>query len=96
MVQNKKTGSIKEAPKPPFIVAYSGFVNDEVRKKGKEAGFDLVIEAPLTQEKIEVILKILKKSIRKFETSLMNGHKGYNKIPDLSLEESKNDSGSKN
>jgi hypothetical protein len=49
----------------------------------------MVIEAPLTQLKIEEILKIIKNSAKNHQTSsLLNGHKGYNKIPDLSLEES--------
>ena len=44
----------------PLIIAYSGFVDDMIRKNGKEAGFDEVIEAPLTQEKINGIVKKIK------------------------------------
>jgi hypothetical protein len=36
----------------PLMIAYSGLVNDDVRKKAKEAGFKVVIEAPLTVHKI--------------------------------------------
>ena len=51
----------------PLMVAYSGLVNKEVEERAKEAGFDLVIESPLTVEKIKNIVfggiedKILKK-----------------------------------
>lgn len=85
------TGSLKEAPKKPLLVAYSGFVDDDIRQKGKEAGFDIVIEAPLTQEKIKEVLKVLNNKAKHLTMSLIKGHKGYNKIPELNLEESKED-----
>ena len=37
----------------PLMVAYSGLVNDDVRKKCKEAGFKVVIESPLTTDHIK-------------------------------------------
>ena len=37
----------------PLMVAYSGLVNEEVRKNAKEAGFKVVIESPLTVERIK-------------------------------------------
>jgi hypothetical protein len=42
----------------PLMVAYSGLVNKDVEKMAKEAGFDLIIESPLTVEKItEIVLR---------------------------------------
>ena len=35
------------------MVAYSALVNDEVREKCKDAGFNVVIETPLTVTKIQ-------------------------------------------
>ena len=35
------------------MVAYSGLVNEEVRKNAKDAGFKVVIESPLTIDKIK-------------------------------------------
>lgn len=44
----------------PIMIAYSGFVNDEIRKQGKDSGFQIVIEAPLSQQKItELIIPLL-------------------------------------
>ena len=37
----------------PLMIAYSGLVNDDVRKKAKSAGFKVVIESPLTVQKIQ-------------------------------------------
>ena len=37
----------------PLMVAYSGLVNEEVRKNAKEAGFKVVIESPLTVDRIK-------------------------------------------
>lgn len=37
----------------PLMVAYSSLVNDDVREKGKKAGFEVVIESPLTVAKIK-------------------------------------------
>ena len=34
-------------------IAYSGFVDEAVRLRAFESGFDMVLEAPLTQEKIK-------------------------------------------
>lgn len=39
---------IEEMVKQPLMIAYSGHVDDNVRKKAKEAGFQVVIENPLT------------------------------------------------
>jgi hypothetical protein len=39
---------IEEMVKHPLMIAYSGHVDDNVRKKAKEAGFQVVIENPLT------------------------------------------------
>ena len=36
----------------PLMIAYSGLVNNDVRKHAREAGFKIVIEAPLTVQKI--------------------------------------------
>ena len=36
----------------PLMVAYSGLVNEEVRENAKEAGFKVVIESPLTVDRI--------------------------------------------
>ena len=48
---------IEDMATQPLMVAFSGLVNDEVRKDAKEAGFDLVIESPLSVQKVnEVIL----------------------------------------
>lgn len=38
------------------MIAYSGYVDDEVRMKAKAAGFMLVIEAPVTQSKIQELI----------------------------------------
>ena len=35
------------------MIAYSGLVNDDVRKQAKAAGFKVVIESPLTVQKIQ-------------------------------------------
>ena len=40
----------------PLMVAYSGLVNDDVRKKCYEAGFKVVIESPLTTGHIKDII----------------------------------------
>jgi hypothetical protein len=40
----------------PLMVAYSGLVNDDVRRKCKEAGFKVVIESPLTTGHIKDII----------------------------------------
>ena len=37
----------------PLMVAYSGLVNDDVRKNAKEAGFKVVLESPLTVDMIK-------------------------------------------
>ena len=37
----------------PLMVAYSGLVNDDVRKKAEEAGFNIVLENPLTADMIK-------------------------------------------
>jgi hypothetical protein len=43
------------------MVAFSGLVNDDVRKSAKEAGFEVVIESPLSVQKInEMIISKIK------------------------------------
>ena len=37
----------------PLMIAYSGHVDDEVRQKCKEAGFKVVIDSPLTVQKVQ-------------------------------------------
>jgi CheY-like chemotaxis protein len=44
---------IEEMFTQPLMIAYSGLVNDEVRQKAKLQGFDVVIDAPLTVDKIQ-------------------------------------------
>jgi len=45
----------------PIMIAYSGLVNQDVRQRCEEAGFQLAIENPLTTQKIyELILPLLK------------------------------------
>ena len=62
--QDQETELIKQVSMPvssiidgkftqPLMVAYSGLVNDEVRKNAKEAGFKVVIESPLTIDRIK-------------------------------------------
>jgi hypothetical protein len=33
----------------PLMIAYSGFVDENVQKLAKDAGFSLIIEAPVSQ-----------------------------------------------
>ena len=42
----------------PLIVAFSAFVDDRVRERAKEAGFDLVIESPLTSQKYYDLISV--------------------------------------
>lgn len=37
----------------PIMIAYSGLVNADIRKRCQTAGFQLVIENPLTVQKIQ-------------------------------------------
>ena len=43
---------IEDMATRPLMVAYSALVNDDVCKSAKEAGFDIVIENPITVDKI--------------------------------------------
>ena len=44
----------------PIMVAYSGLVNQDVRQQCEKAGFQLVIENPLTTQKIvDMIIPLL-------------------------------------
>jgi hypothetical protein len=54
-IQEKKN-IIKDIFTQPLIVAFSGFVNEEVKRKAKSVGFNLVIEAPLDVPKIREII----------------------------------------
>ena len=66
------------------MIACSGFVNDSIRTKAWQSGFDLVIELPLTQVKIQdEILKRL--SIKKVFSESVEG----DQISGLGLEEDK-------
>ena len=64
---------VKDVSATPVIIAYSGFVDNDARKKGKDAGFAFVIESPLTQEKLkDFVLPILerrKNNLRKLTES---------------------------
>lgn len=42
--------------KIPMILAFSGFVNEEIRQKAYKFGFLEIIEAPLSQDKIKDII----------------------------------------
>ena len=53
---NRSSSSLLEKEERPFIVAVSAFVNADVLKDTKEAGFDLVIEGPFTFQKIDEVL----------------------------------------
>ena len=44
---------IQDMYSQPLMVAYSSLVNDDVRKKCKEAGFQVVIENPLNVKDIK-------------------------------------------
>ena len=39
-----------------MMIAYSALVNPDVEKECQEAGFDLVVESPLTTDKILTII----------------------------------------
>ena len=39
---------IREVVDMPLMIAYSGFVNQKIREDAEKAGFDIVIEAPLS------------------------------------------------
>ena len=39
-----------------MMIAYSALVNPEVEKECQDAGFDFVIESPLTTDKIQTII----------------------------------------
>lgn len=55
------------------MIAYSGFVNDNVRKQCKEVGFQIVIEAPLSQQKIaDLIFPLLEKRNRNIDILMAN------------------------
>jgi hypothetical protein len=38
------------------MIAFSGLVNDEVRKKCREAGFAITIDSPLSVQKINELI----------------------------------------
>ena len=40
----------------PLMIAYSGFVDENVSKRATDAGFLMVIEAPITIAKIEKLI----------------------------------------
>jgi hypothetical protein len=40
----------------PLIFAFSGFVNDDIKKKAIDAGFTDIIEAPLCSENINQVI----------------------------------------
>ena len=42
----------------PLIIALTGFVNEDVQRKTREAGFDNLIEAPLSPSKIKDIIDL--------------------------------------
>ena len=51
------------------MVAYSGLVNDDVRKQAEEAGFDIVLETPLTVDMIKYhILSLLKEKTHRVQS----------------------------
>ena len=53
-MRSKSVISILEENEPkPLFVAFSAFIDKQVEEQTRQAGFDLVIEAPLTQQKIE-------------------------------------------
>lgn len=55
------------------MIAYSGFVNDNVRQKCNEVGFQTVIEAPLTCQKItEIIFPLLEMRERNVDILMAN------------------------
>ena len=57
---------IDDKPTKPVMVAFSGLVNDNVRAKAREAGFNIVIESPMTTNiiKSNLLASLQKRSIR--------------------------------
>jgi hypothetical protein len=50
----------KEIDNQAIMIAFSGFVDDNVRLKCEEAGFQLVIDTPLSVQKVqELIIPLL-------------------------------------
>ena len=45
-------GLLDEIFTQPLMIAISGFVDDEIRLKAKNCGFQVVIESPITVPKI--------------------------------------------
>ena len=59
------------------MIAYSGLVNNEVRQKCKDAGFQLVIENPLTSQIIEeTIIPLLEQRGKNVDIMLGNSSSG--------------------
>jgi len=60
---------IEDMNTQPLMVAYSGLVNDDVRKQAEEAGFNMVFESPLTADMIKNnILSLLKEKSQEVES----------------------------
>ena len=55
-VNSSVSSIIEDMAARPLMVAYSAMVNDEVCKNAKEVGFDMVIENPITVDKINNIV----------------------------------------
>lgn len=41
----------------PLLIACTGFLNDKIEEEAKLSGFDLAIQAPLSQEKINKYIR---------------------------------------
>ena len=67
---------VRDISSSPIIIAYSGYVDDNVRKKCKEAGFALVLESPLSKPMIEehvlTVLERRKQNLKKLTKQQQN------------------------
>lgn len=56
-ILNKLKYNALSLKKVPFIFAYTALVNDDIVNQTKEAGFDECFLSPLTNQKVELIVK---------------------------------------